>query len=124
MRRASGKEEAVLVHTAKMGYYWPTTKKDVVGFAKKCHSCQMQANLIHTHPQSLHSMITPCPFHTWGLDLVELVNQASHRYIWILVAIEYYSVMSLEAIWILGLPSVEKLSLLFWQTSFSFMLVR
>ena len=43
----------------QMGYYWPTMKKDTVGFVKICHSCQVQANLIHTHPHNLHSMVTP-----------------------------------------------------------------
>ena len=48
----------------QMGYYWPTIMKDTAKFVKKCHSCQVQANLIHTHLQSLHSMVTPWPFHT------------------------------------------------------------
>ena len=73
----------------QMDYYWPTMKKDTVEFVKKCHSCQVQANLIHTHPQNLHSMVTPWPFHTWGLDLVGLVNPPSCGYIWILVVTEY-----------------------------------
>ena len=34
----------------QMGYYWPTTKKDTIKFVKKCRSCQVQVNLIHTHP--------------------------------------------------------------------------
>ena len=34
----------------QMGYYCPTMKKDATEFVKKCHSCQVQANLIHTHP--------------------------------------------------------------------------
>jgi len=42
----------------QMGHYWPTMKKDTTKFVKKCHSCQVQANLIHTHPQSLHSIVT------------------------------------------------------------------
>jgi hypothetical protein len=36
-----------------LGYYWPTMKKDAVDFVKTCHTCQVQANLIHTHPTSL-----------------------------------------------------------------------
>ena len=68
-----------------MGYYWPTMKKDTVEFVKKCHNYQVQANLIHTHPQNLHSLVTPWPFHTWGLDLVGPVNPPSRGYIWILV---------------------------------------
>ena len=65
----------------QMGYYWPTMKKDAAEFVKKCHSCQVQANLIHTYPQGLHNMVTLWPFHTWGLDLVGLVNPSSREYI-------------------------------------------
>ena len=65
--------------------------KDMVEFMKKCHSCQVQANLIHTHPQTLHSMVIPWPFHTWGLDLVGPVNSPSCGYIWILVVTKYFT---------------------------------
>ena len=33
----------------QMGYYWLTMKRDAAKFVKKCHNCQIQANLIHTH---------------------------------------------------------------------------
>uniref|UniRef100_A0A2N9F490 Integrase catalytic domain-containing protein n=1 Tax=Fagus sylvatica TaxID=28930 RepID=A0A2N9F490_FAGSY len=46
-----------------LGYYWPTMKKDAADFVKTCHTCQVQANLIHTHPTSLQNMTTPWPFH-------------------------------------------------------------
>jgi len=75
----------------QIGYYWPTIKRDIAEFVKKCHSYQVQANLIHTHPQSLHSMDTPWPFHIWGLNLIGLVNPPSHGYIWILIATEYFT---------------------------------
>ena len=74
-----------------MGYYWPTMKRDATEFVKKCHSFQIQANLIHTHSQNLHGMVTPWPFHTWGLDLVRPVNPPSRGYIWILVTTEYFT---------------------------------
>ena len=50
-----------------MVYYWPTMKKDTVEFVKKCRNCQVQANLIHTYPQNLHNMVTPCPSTLGGL---------------------------------------------------------
>ena len=31
----------------QMGYYWPTMKKDATKFVKRCHNCQVQADLIH-----------------------------------------------------------------------------
>jgi ribonuclease HI len=74
-----------------LGYYWPTMKKDAADFVKTCHTCQVQANLIHTHPTSLQNMATPWPFHTWGLDLIGPINPASGGYIWILVATEYFT---------------------------------
>ena len=75
----------------QMGYYWPTMKRDTIEFVKNCHSCQEQANLIHTHPQNLHCMVTLWPFHTWGLNLVGPINPPSYGYIWILVAMEYFT---------------------------------
>ena len=36
-------------------------------------------------------MVTPWPFHTWGLDLVRPVNPPSRGYIWILAATKYFT---------------------------------
>uniref|UniRef100_A0A2N9E761 RNA-directed DNA polymerase n=1 Tax=Fagus sylvatica TaxID=28930 RepID=A0A2N9E761_FAGSY len=74
-----------------LGYYWPTMKKDAADFVKTCHTCQVQANLIHSHPTGLQNMTTPWPFHTWGLDLIGPINPASGGCIWILVATEYFT---------------------------------
>uniref|UniRef100_A0A2N9H986 Integrase catalytic domain-containing protein n=1 Tax=Fagus sylvatica TaxID=28930 RepID=A0A2N9H986_FAGSY len=74
-----------------LGYYWPTMKKDTAHFVKSYHTCQLQTSLIHTHPTSLQNMATPWPFHTWGLDHIGPINPPSDRYIWILVATEYFS---------------------------------
>uniref|UniRef100_A0A2N9H6T6 Integrase catalytic domain-containing protein n=1 Tax=Fagus sylvatica TaxID=28930 RepID=A0A2N9H6T6_FAGSY len=74
-----------------LGYYWPTMKKDAADFVKTCHTCQVQANLIHTHPTSLQNMATPWSFHTWGQDLIDPINPAFSGYIWILVTVEYFT---------------------------------
>uniref|UniRef100_A0A2N9HCQ8 Integrase catalytic domain-containing protein n=1 Tax=Fagus sylvatica TaxID=28930 RepID=A0A2N9HCQ8_FAGSY len=86
-----GKKKALPMLCSHLGYYWPTMKKDAADFVKTCHTCQVQANLIHTHPTSLQNMATPWPFHTWGLDLIGPINPASGGYIWILVATEYFT---------------------------------
>uniref|UniRef100_A0A2N9G339 Integrase catalytic domain-containing protein n=1 Tax=Fagus sylvatica TaxID=28930 RepID=A0A2N9G339_FAGSY len=78
-------------HLLTLGYYWPTMKKDMADFVKTCDTCQVQANLIHTHPTNLQNMTTPWPFHTWGLDLIGPIGPASGGHIWILVATEYFS---------------------------------
>uniref|UniRef100_A0A2N9FYK3 RNase H type-1 domain-containing protein n=1 Tax=Fagus sylvatica TaxID=28930 RepID=A0A2N9FYK3_FAGSY len=94
-----------------LGYYWPTMKKDTADFVKSCHTCQLQANLIHTHPTSLQNMATPWPFHTWGLDLIGPINPSSGGYIWILVATEYFSK------WVEGHPPSARQLVQPWQIS-------
>uniref|UniRef100_A0A2N9HC24 Integrase catalytic domain-containing protein n=1 Tax=Fagus sylvatica TaxID=28930 RepID=A0A2N9HC24_FAGSY len=87
---ASGKKRLYQL-LLTLGYYWPTMKRDTADFVKACHTCQMQANLIHTHPTNLQNMATPWPFHTWGLDLIGPINPPSGGYIWILAATEYFT---------------------------------
>ena len=65
--------------------------EDMADFAKSCHTCQVQANLIHTHPISLQNMATPWPLYTWGLDLSGPVNPPSGRDIWVLEPTGYFS---------------------------------
>ena len=65
-------------------------KQDAAECVKTCHTCQVHGNHIHTHPTNLQNMMTPWPFHTWGLDLVGPINPPSKGHIWILVATEYF----------------------------------
>ncbi|CAL9012951.1 unnamed protein product, partial [Prunus brigantina] len=74
-----------------IGYYWPTMKKDAHDFVKRCHTCQIHANLSHKPPTLLQDMRTPWPFHTWGLDLIGTIHPRSDGYIWILTATEYFT---------------------------------
>ncbi|CAL9005243.1 unnamed protein product [Prunus brigantina] len=74
-----------------IGYYWPTMKNDAYNFVKKCHTCQVHANLSHKPPMLLQDMRTPWPFHTWGLDLIGTIHPPSDGYIWILTATEYFT---------------------------------
>ena len=74
-----------------LGYYWLTMKKDSEELVKACHACQVLGDTIHTHPNVLQDMTTSLPFHTWGLDLIGPINPPSNGYIWILVAIEYFT---------------------------------
>ena len=36
-------------------------------------------------------MMAPWPFHTWGLDLIGLINLTSKGHIWIIVVTEYFT---------------------------------
>ncbi|GLU03936.1 hypothetical protein SLE2022_211060 [Rubroshorea leprosula] len=51
----------------------------------------VHASLIHSHPNLLQDMKTPWLFHTWDLDLIGPIHHSSEGYIWILVAIEYFT---------------------------------
>ncbi|KAI5338936.1 hypothetical protein L3X38_018208 [Prunus dulcis] len=73
------------------GYYWPTMKRDAHDFVRRCHTCQIHANLSHKPPTLLQDMRTPWPFHTWGLDLIGTIHPLSDGYIWILIATEYFT---------------------------------
>ncbi|XP_021825313.1 uncharacterized protein LOC110766319 [Prunus avium] len=74
-----------------VGYYWPTMKNYAYNFVKKCHTCQVHANLSHKPPTLLQDMHTPWPFHTWGLDLIGTIHPPSDGYIWILTATECFT---------------------------------
>ena len=43
-------------------YYWPTMKKDFEELVKTCYACQVLGDAIHTHPNVLQDMTTPCLF--------------------------------------------------------------
>ncbi|XP_077232417.1 uncharacterized protein LOC143869741 [Tasmannia lanceolata] len=43
----------------RLGFYWPTMESDCFAFVKKCHKCQVYANLIHVPPSELHSLTSP-----------------------------------------------------------------
>ncbi|XP_077226343.1 uncharacterized protein LOC143859575 [Tasmannia lanceolata] len=76
----------------RLGFYWPSMETDCFAFVKKCHKCQVYANLIHVPPSELHSMTSPWPFSVWGIDIIGKVypkSSSGHEYI--LVAIDYFT---------------------------------
>ncbi|RDX69653.1 hypothetical protein CR513_51205, partial [Mucuna pruriens] len=50
--------------------YWPTLKKDSMEFVKKCNKCQQFINLHKAPSEPLHLVMSPCPFYTWGVDIL------------------------------------------------------
>jgi hypothetical protein len=43
----------------RMGFYWTTLEDDCVDFVRKCHQCQVHANLNHIPPKELYNMTSP-----------------------------------------------------------------
>jgi hypothetical protein len=76
----------------KLGYYWTTMEKDCFNFVRTCDICQKHANAQHIPPSLLHTLSSPWPFSTWGIDVIGKVTppgQGGHEFI--LVAIDYFT---------------------------------
>ena len=84
-------KKRLLQQLLNLRYFWPTMKQDTAKHVKTCDTCQVHGSLIHTHPTNLQNMTTPWPFHTWGLDLIGPINLPSNGYIWMLLAMEYFT---------------------------------
>nr|XP_016494367.1 PREDICTED: uncharacterized protein K02A2.6-like [Nicotiana tabacum] len=52
------------------GYYWPTMKKEVADYVRRCEQCQKYAPMIHQAGELLHSITSPWTFIKWGMDIV------------------------------------------------------
>ncbi|KAL0354313.1 UNVERIFIED_CONTAM: hypothetical protein Sangu_1012600 [Sesamum angustifolium] len=75
----------------RMSYYWPTTVKDCIDYARRCQACQFQANLIHQPPEPLHPTAASWSFDAWGLDVVGPLTKSSGVHLYILAATDYFS---------------------------------
>ncbi|XP_077222195.1 uncharacterized protein LOC143856039 [Tasmannia lanceolata] len=76
----------------RLVYFWTTLEADCFSFVRKCHLCQIHANLIHVPPSELHSLTSPWPFSVWGFDIIGKISPKSssgHEYI--LIAIYYFT---------------------------------
>ncbi|XP_059064439.1 uncharacterized protein LOC131856610 [Cryptomeria japonica] len=78
-----------LIH---MGYYWQTMEQDSFTFVKKCPQCQQHSNLIRAPAQLLRSQVSPWPFQTWGLDIIDKISPPSSKgHIFIITATNYFT---------------------------------
>ena len=76
----------------RFGYYWQNMEQECVTYVKKCHQCQVYANLKHTPASLLYNMTSPWPFSTWGIDIIgKIYPHASNGHEFILVAIDYFT---------------------------------
>jgi len=66
-------------------------KGDCVEYVRKCESCQKHADWSHAPPEVLHSINTPWPFHTWGIDILGPLPKAVRQFKFLIVAVEYFT---------------------------------
>ncbi|KAL0462008.1 UNVERIFIED_CONTAM: hypothetical protein Slati_0088400 [Sesamum latifolium] len=75
----------------RAGYFWPTIKQDAKHLVSKCERCQKHSSLIHQPAEPLTTMLSPCPFTPWGIDIVSPFPIASGQRKFLLVAIDYFT---------------------------------
>ena len=75
----------------RQGYYWTTMEADCAAHVQKCHQCQVHGDLKHMPPMPLHTMISPWPFFTWGVDIIGKIHPiATNGHEFIVRAIDYF----------------------------------
>ena len=73
----------------RQGYYWTTMETAYAAHVWKYHQCQVHGDLKHMSPMPLHTMTSPWPFSTWGIDIIRKIHlTASNGHEFILVAID------------------------------------
>ncbi|KAL0452984.1 UNVERIFIED_CONTAM: hypothetical protein Slati_1276500 [Sesamum latifolium] len=75
----------------RAGYFWPTMKQDAKHLVSKCERCQKHSSIIHQSSEPLTTMLSPCPFTQWGIDIVGPFPIASGQRKFLLVAIDYFT---------------------------------
>ncbi|KAL0313202.1 UNVERIFIED_CONTAM: hypothetical protein Sradi_5719500 [Sesamum radiatum] len=75
----------------RAGYFWPTMKQDAIRLVSKCKRCQKHSSLIHQPAEPLTTMLFPCPFMHWGMDIVGPFLLAAGQRKFLLVAIDYFT---------------------------------
>ncbi|KAL0416056.1 UNVERIFIED_CONTAM: hypothetical protein Slati_3437500 [Sesamum latifolium] len=72
-------------------YFWPTMKQDAKQLVDKCERCQKHSALIHRPAEALTTMLSPCPFAQWGVDIVGPFFLAPGQKKFLLVAVDYFT---------------------------------
>ncbi|KAL0410829.1 UNVERIFIED_CONTAM: hypothetical protein Slati_3672600 [Sesamum latifolium] len=75
----------------RAGYFWPTMKQDAIRLVSKCERCQKHSSLIHQPAEPLTTMLSPCPFRQWGIDIVGPFPLAAGQRKFLLVAVDYFT---------------------------------
>ncbi|KAL0411578.1 UNVERIFIED_CONTAM: hypothetical protein Slati_3747500 [Sesamum latifolium] len=66
-------------------------KQDAIQLVSKCERCQKHSSLIHQPAEPLTTMLSPCPFRQWGIDIVGPFPLAAGQRKFLLVAVDYFT---------------------------------
>ena len=82
---------STLSRVLRAGYYWPTMRANCIEYSRKCKKCQEFGNLIHTKPETLHSVMPPWSFAMWGMDIVGPFPPGKGQCKFLLVGVDYFT---------------------------------
>ncbi|XP_074306236.1 uncharacterized protein LOC141641478 [Silene latifolia] len=85
------RDRSVSNKALRQGYFWPTIRKDVMEYAKKCDAYQRHAPVSHQPVENLHPVISPWPFIKWGMDIVGPLPKAPGNKVYMLAMTDYFS---------------------------------
>ncbi|XP_022850814.1 uncharacterized protein LOC111372665 [Olea europaea var. sylvestris] len=74
----------------RYGYYWPSLKKNVADYIRKCDKCQKFGNIMHAPTEELASIHYSAPFEQWGVDILGPFPLARGQLKFVAVAVEYF----------------------------------
>ncbi|KAJ4760216.1 Pol-polyprotein [Rhynchospora pubera] len=75
----------------RAGFYWPSLKKDVETYVRRCEKCQFHARVPRQPPHPMQSISSSWPFDVWGLDLLGHFPQGQGNVKFLVVAVEYFT---------------------------------
>ncbi|KAD2805369.1 hypothetical protein E3N88_38746 [Mikania micrantha] len=67
---------ALLMKILRIGYFWPTMRKDVMSYSQRCDACQRHCNILHQPGETLYLMVSSWPFMKRGMDIVGKLPKA------------------------------------------------
>jgi hypothetical protein len=70
------------------GFYWPTSKDDVMEIVTKCKDCQFFQKQTTKHVNPLQPIDLSWPFTIWGIDIVGILPRAPGGFRFLFVAID------------------------------------
>ena len=82
---------SLAVKILRAGFYWPTLRKDCQEYVRKCHECQVFADMHRAPPQCLASISSPWPFAMWSTDLLCPFLVAKSQIKYVIVAVDYFT---------------------------------
>ncbi|XP_074342777.1 uncharacterized protein LOC141680452 [Apium graveolens] len=73
----------------RQGMCWPTLRKDYEDYVRKCQACQRHGNVSHRPTTEFNSILAPCLFYQWGVDIVGPFLKSKGQCQYIVVAVDY-----------------------------------